>query len=399
MILTDSNILHCRRLRRGTATIACALTIMAMRMPAAAGAEAGIDPERRLAGFRDGIKHYRDKSGREDYVRHREDQFHEIADNLLRYQRTNGGWPSNIDPLRVLSEEELHQLDVERALEDTSLDNHASYPNTEYLAWVYTETRDRRHQEAAIRGLGFLLTSQYPHGGWPHSWPSRRDYRPHVTIVDGVMVGVLQTMHRAADREEPFQWISPELAGRARESADRGDRCLLDLQMKRAGVRTGWASQYDERTLQPCQGRSYELPALISSETVGVLQYLMSFDAPNDETRTAIECGAQWLEVSTIHGLRIERIKAETVRFENHTSRDDVVAIEDPNARPLWARFYDLETNVPVLANRDGQRVTKLAEIERERRTGYSWYGQYAREFLEKGYPAWLARHGPAGRP
>jgi PelA/Pel-15E family pectate lyase len=364
-----------------------------MHQPLARGADAGSEPGRWLIGFRDGIKHYRDKSGREEYARYGEDQVQQIADNLLRYQRTNGGWPPNFDPLRILSSEELKQLEADRILEDTSLDNHASYPNTEYLAWAFKVTKDSRHQEAAVHGIEFLLKAQYANGSWPHSWPSQRDYRPHVTIVDGVMVGVLQTMHRAADRQEPFQWISPELASRARESVDRGDRCLLNLQVQRGGVRTGWASQYDERTLKPCQGRSYELPALISSETVGVLQYLMSFEKPSNEMRTAIESGARWLKDSPIHGLRIERVKAETVRFENHTSRDDVVAIEDPNAPPLWARFYDLETNAPILANRDGRRVTKLSEIERERRTGYSWYGQYARSFLENDYPAWQKRH------
>jgi len=368
-------------------------TLLAAFGPAIALAEPGRSPERQLSGFRDGIKHYRDKSDRSDYPRFRDDQTVEIADNLLRYQRSNGGWPANFDPLRILSDDELNELESKRGLADTSLDNHASYPNTEYLAWAYATTKEPRYRDASLRGIEFLLKAQYPHGGWPHSWPSKSAYRPHVTLVDGVMVGVLTTVHRVASRAEPFEWVPEDLAGRARESAERGDHCLLELQVRRNGVRTGWASQYDERTLRPTQGRSYELPALISSETVGVLEYLMSIEQPNDETVAAIHAGAKWLEDSKIKGLRIQRIKADTVRYENHTSRDDVVAVDDPDAPPLWARFYDLETNVPVLANRDGKRVTKLSEIERERRTGYSWYGGYAHHFLEKSYPAWLARH------
>ncbi|WP_197453707.1 pectate lyase [Caulifigura coniformis] len=343
------------------------------------------------SGFRDGIKHYRDQSNRTDYARYREEQTREIADNLLLHQRANGGWPPNFDPLRILTPDERRETAEEHWREDTSLDNHASYPNTEFLAWAYSVTRNERHRDAAVRGLEFLLKAQYPHGGWPHSWPNKRDYRPHVTIVDGVMVGVLTTLHRAADRREPFQALPPELAARVGEAVERGDRCLLALQVKRNGVLTGWASQYDEITLKPTQGRSYELPALISSETVGVLEYLMSFDTPTAEMEAAIEGGARWLEESQIRGLRIVRVEAETIRYQNHTSRDDVVAIEDATAPVLWARFYDLETNEPVLANRDGLRVKSLAEVERERRTGYSWYGGYASHFLKTTYPAWRA--------
>jgi PelA/Pel-15E family pectate lyase len=348
--------------------------------------------ERWLAGFRDGIKHYQDKSDRSDYARYREEQTREIAENLVLYQRANGGWPANFDPLRILTDGERRELESERSKEDTSLDNHATYPNVEYLAWASQQTKDVRFQAAAVRGLEFLLKAQYANGGWPHSWPSQRDYRPRVTLIDGVMVGVLKTLHRAAERREPFQWLPAELVERVREAAERGDRCLLGLQVKRGDVLTGWASQYDEHSLKPTQGRSYELPALVSSETVNVLEYLMSFDSPSDEMVAAIQSGARWLEESKIKGLRIERVKAEKVRYQNHTSRDDVVAVDDPNAPPIWARFYDLDTNEPVLANRDGRRVTKLSEIERERRTGYSWYGGYAQRFLETSYPAWRAR-------
>ena len=134
-----------------------------------------------------------------------------------------------------------------------------------------------------------------------------------------------------------------------------------------------WASQYDSVTLEPAQGRAFEPPALVSSESVGVLRYLMRQDNPNAEVRTAIQAGVDWLERSKIAGLRIERVPAETIRYRNHTSRDDLVAIEDPQAAPIWARFYEIDSNRPFMANRDGKKVYRLADVERERRTGYSW--------------------------
>ncbi len=136
-------------------------------------------------------------------------------------------------------------------------------------------------------------------------------------------------------------------------------------------------------------GRSFELPALVSSESVGVLRYLMSIDAPNADVRRAITAGVAWLQRSRIEGLRLERVKAEPVRYQFHTSTDDVVAVEDPAAPPIWARFYEIETNRPFMANRDGTKVFRLEDVTRERRTGYSWYGYYARDLLAKDYPAW----------
>lgn len=56
-----------------------------------------------IDGFSDGVKHYRDKSGREDYPRYDVANVISIGDNLLVWQRSNGGWPANQDPLRILS--------------------------------------------------------------------------------------------------------------------------------------------------------------------------------------------------------------------------------------------------------------------------------------------------------
>lgn len=118
----------------------------------------------------------------------------------------------------------------------------------------------------------------------------------------------------------------------------------------------------------------------------------MALENPGLEVRDAIEAGVAWLERSKVTRLRIDRIPAEPVRFKYHTSRYDLVAVEDPSAGPLWARFYEIETNRPFMANRDGKKVYRLADVERERRTGYSWYGPYAERLLEIDYPAWRKR-------
>jgi Pectic acid lyase len=54
-----------------------------------------------------------------------------------------------------------------------------------------------------------------------------------------------------------------------------------------------------------------------------------------------------------------------------------------------WARFYEIETNTPIFADRDGVKKYDLAKIGYERRNGYAWYGTWPQRLLEKEYPAW----------
>jgi PelA/Pel-15E family pectate lyase len=367
---------------RAIAAVACLLVVRSL----AAAEPISID------GLGDGIRHWKNGSGTDGYPAYEPGQVQEIADNLLRYQRANGGWPKDFDPLRILSEEELKNLAADRGREDTTFDNRATYTVVEYLAAAYKQTGDARYRDAALSGLDFILRAQYANGGWPHSYPSTKGYYPHITIVDDVMVGVLSTLGRVAAGTHPFDFIDEPLRSRATEALARGQRCLLRLQVVVDGQLTAWAPQYDSVTLEPAQGRTFEPPALVSSESVGVLRYLMRLDNPSAEVRTAIQAGVDWLERSKIVGLRIERVPAETIRYRNHTSRDDLVVVEDPQAAPIWARFYEIDTNRPFMANRDGKKVFRLADVERERRTGYSWYGAYATGLLTRENPAWCRK-------
>ena len=164
------------------------------------------------------------------------------------------------------------------------------------------------------------------------------------------------------------------------------------MQIRQNGVRTIWAGQYHHETLEPVGARSFELPGLVCRESVAVVRYLMRIEEPSAEVISAVEGAIAWFRAATIAGLRYETVSAEPVKYAWHTSSTDRRTVADSTAPPLWARFYDLHTNQPFLANRDGQRVGTLAEVERERRTGYDWYGTWPAPLLEWDYPAWQAR-------
>lgn len=346
-----------------------------------------------LDNFRDAVKHWQDQNEK-SYERYAPEQSKQIADNILLYQRSNGGWRENTDPLRILTEAEKETLRSEKSKTDTSLDNRNTYPQTEYLSAAFLLHDDPRYREGATRGLRFILDSQLENGGFTHSPPRPDSYRGHITFMDEVMPGTLTTLRKAAAQEDPFTWLPDELANRSARAVEQGTQLILKLQVKIDGTPTVWAGQYDAETLQPAQARSFELPSLVSWESVPVVEYLMATEDPTPETARAIESAVQWFRESKIEGIRVVRQPVEPIRYRYHTADYNPVVVADPNAPPIWARFYSLEDGSPVFATRDGERVPSLADIPHERRTGYSWYGTWPAKLIERDYPRWRETSG-----
>jgi PelA/Pel-15E family pectate lyase len=138
------------------------------------------------------------------------------------------------------------------------------------------------------------------------------------------------------------------------------------------------------RPNSPAKARSYELPAISGSESVGIVRYLMALDNPDARIIQAVKGAADWLKNSKLVGIAAER-KDDPALPKGY----DRVVVKDPNAPPLWARFYDIETNRPMFVGRDGIVKNSLAEIEYERRNGYSYLGTYATKLLAEEYPTW----------
>ena len=113
----------------------------------------------------------------------------------------------------------------------------------------------------------------------------------------------------------------------------------------------------------------------------------MKIERPDEPTIRAIDAAMAWLIESQIKGLRVEQ-RPDPAGPAGY----DVVATPDPAAPPVWARFYDIQTNRPMFSGRDGVIKATLAEIEIERRTGYNYYGTWPRDVIESQYPAWKVR-------
>jgi PelA/Pel-15E family pectate lyase len=311
-----------------------------------------------------------------------------LARNVLYYQNPDRGWPKNI---------EMTSTTAMRG--SSTIDNDGTTFQIEFLSRVFSATRCAEFGAAATNGIDYLFDGQYDNGGWPQEWPNSDGYHAHITFNDNAMVRVLGLLRKIASRAEPYAYLDESFATRATAAVERGIDCMLGCQVETDGEKTGWCAQHDEVSLEPAQARTYELPSLSGSEAVGIVRFLMSIEEPSDEVRAAIEGAVAWFEAVKLTGVRIE----ETTDTSQPTGEDRVV-VEDPNAPPIWARFYELGTNRPFFSSRcevaecedDPSFMVRysLAEIENERRVGYSWYGSWPQSVLTTDYPAWKARTG-----
>lgn len=312
------------------------------------------------------------------------------TETILLHQRANGGWPKNYDREQPLTDAQRKQLLADKSKTDTGFDNGATHTEVRHIAKLYLQNPAQAYRLACLRGIDFMLRAQYPNGGWPQFHPNAHGYARHITFNDGAMIGVMRTLEDIANTPLDYPFVDEKIRKQCRQAVTRGIQCILECQISVDGRKTAWCAQHDEKTLHPRKARSYELASLSGGESVGVVQFLMSIENPSPELIEAIQGAVAWFDRAKLTGIRQVRKEA------SGTPRGyDKIILHDPDAPPIWARFYEIDTNQPIFCSRDGIPRRKLSEISYERRNGYSWLGDYATDLLAKSYPTWQARWAP----
>ncbi len=316
------------------------------------------------------------------------DEAARIADQLLVYQRDNGGWEKNIDMAAMLTVAERNAIATKHAdISETTIDNRTTYTQVEYLAKVITASLLKpsppanlpKYKEAFNKGFDYLLTYQYENGGFPQYFPLKKGYYTHITFNDDAMVGVIKVLRDVANGGSDFKFVDAERSGKAKQAVEKALALILKLQVVIDGKKTIWAQQYDEVTLKPAWARKFEPPCLSTSESVGVLRFLME-EKPTPEITAAIEAGIEWFKANKLTGIRWERKDGQNS------------VVKDAGAPPLWARFYEIETMKPIFLGRDSVIRYDVSQIEAERRNGYAWYVSNPNDLVDRDYPRWKAK-------
>ena len=348
------------------------------------------------SGFRDSGHHWRKIRNTSYFIQpvpdqpaYSPDQVPQILANILLFQRANGGWPKDYDMLAILTDEQRKAVVATHNHADTSFDNHNVHPQVDYLARAYSIGRDDSLRQACLRGLDFMLAAQLANGGFPQRYPKAKDYEVDITFNDGVTMGILNVLEDIAEGEPQWTWLDDARRKRARDAVARGIECILKCQIRVGDRLTGWCQQHDPVTFAAAPARTFELASICPQDSTEVVQFLMRFPKPSPRIVASVDACVEWLRKVRQSGIRVKKVPAPVEEYLRHTADFDVVVVADPKAPPIWARHYEIGTNRPVFAGRDGIKRYALAEIARERRTGTPWYGRWPSRLINREYPRW----------
>ena len=306
-----------------------------------------------------------------------------IADIVLSFQTPAGGWSKNLDmtqhprapgeqfagdntPMHMDPLDNDKPRDIHWSYVGT-FDNDATTTQLHYLSKVISATdpsQSAAYRKGFLHGLDYLFASQYPNGGWPQVWPLQGGYHDAVTFNDGAMINVLELLKEVAEGATDFRWVPQEMRIAAAASLKRGIECILQAQIAAGGRSTVWCQQHDALTLQPTSARNYEMPSQSGSESADVMMFLMRLPEPDPRTVAAVHAAAAWFEKTSLRDVAYQPV-----------GNDDRQLVRVPGAGPIWARYYMIGTDRPLFGDRDKTIHDDVMDISKERRKGYSWFG------------------------
>lgn len=359
--------------------------------------------------FRDGVNHWYNISDNTnvinpvlDQLKYDDSEYIKIADNIIYFQRDNGGWPKNYDMSAILTPTQIDSVIKTKPLLETTFDNATTYTHTYYLAQVYTVTKNEKYKNACLKGFDFILEAQYLNGGWPQyfplaeSSPLEETYKRHITFNDGAYIGVMNLLQKIIDNDPNLTFVDSNRRKKMTKAYQKGIDCILKMQIENKGKLTAWCQQHDEVTLLPAWARSFEPPSICNAESSEIVLFLMDIDNPDKKIIKSVQSAVKWFADSKIYNTRLETFSAPEIdsRYKYDNVSIDRRVVTDPAAPPIWTRYYELVTEKPLFCDRNSKYLYSLAEVSRERRTGYVWYTYNPEKVLEK-YFEWQKKWAP----
>ena len=286
------------------------------------------------------------------------DEARAIADSCIRFQvKGEGGWQKGMG--------NVHKGDWAHS----TLDNNATVSQIRFLMRVYSQTGERAYFDCAMRGIDCLFDMQYDNGGWMQVLNADGTYHAHIALNDNAYLNALAIMKDISMGSGEFSDMDEDYRNRAATSFEMGLRCLLNLQIPNAI----WCQQYDEETLEPTTGRSYELPALCTRESVDIVLFLYEYAQENpdrEDVGAAVNSAINWFGDKAISNTSWVELNGIMTLAENEDSA-------------TWARFYEIDTGQPVFFMRDSSTHYDVEELSAEDRNRYEWYGNWGEKVLK----------------
>ena len=267
-----------------------------------------------------------------------------------------------------------------------TFDSNANNAAMTGLAKIYNATKDPKYSAAFLKGLDYIFDSQFPNGGWPQNYPLVGWYHDEVTYNDDAMTNVVGLLRDIATNQPDYSFVDEVHRAKAKTAMEAGLTCILKTQVKQNGKLTAWCAQHDPITLEAAPARKFEVASLSGWESANVVRFLMSIEPPSPEVKTAVEGALTWFKASKINGF-------EVVSSLNAVGGRVFALKANPEAGPLWARFYELSTNRPVFVTREATVFYNLSDLDQSGpNKGYNWYVNAPQKMVENEYPKWEAK-------
>jgi len=309
-----------------------------------------------------------------------------LADNIVSWQMPHGGFYKLPAKYAAPWDGKAPRSGwLGNGVELGTIDNDGTVNEILVLADVYARTGNAAYRDSARRAMDFLLTMQYPSGGFPQVYPSRgaSSYSNHVTFNDNAMVRVLLLLDRAARREAPLvgDLFTPEQHARFQPALAQAVDFILRAQIVQDGVKTVWCAQHDPVSYAPVTGRSFELPSKSGAESALITQFLMT-RPQTPQVAAAVKAALAWY--------RRDAVQVKDTAFDPRNTRALGVSpfVRSPG-NTVWYRFYDLATDTGFFSGRlptdkppGVGKQYDIMKVGAESRYTYQWGGSYGTPLL-----------------
>jgi PelA/Pel-15E family pectate lyase len=314
------------------------------------------------------------------------DEASRLADAIVSFQTPSGGWSKHTGYAkgpRRLGMQWTSQNDPGKPPHyQATFDNAATVREIEFLATIWEATKRDDCRDAALRGLDFILDSQYPNGGWPQVYPLEGGYHDSITFNDDAMTNVLELLQAAIGDDSKYAFIDDVRRRRLTQSFGRGVACVVAAQVPVNGRATVWCAQHDPLTLEPTQARAFEPASLSGVESAHLIEFLMRIPNPSPDVIASIEAGLVWLDAVRVEGLAKVKENGRTIYVADESSAD-----------VYWARFYDLATGRPMFPGKDGIVYQSFEEMAAaNKKLGYDYYSTQPGSIVRNGQKKWRKR-------
>lgn len=331
-----------------------------------------------------------------------------VADLIVALQNEDGGFqvlPDNYE----MSQKETGLGSMKDV---SSVYNGATTSELKYLAKYITANKpeDSKYQDAFVKGIKYLLTTQHGNGGWSMNPGSGSGFNDNIEVGNNAMTEVLTLLSDIAIlNNQDYVFARKAMnVDEIKSAVEKGNDFIVKSQISNNNKKSGWATQYD-KSGNVTMGHTYERESVSSYTTKDVIDYLMTIHNPSQDIKDAVESAYSWLK-----DVKIADKEQEVVKDTSMNNGFDVYLVDgsgtwasnyvydkaNDSYRPLYSdvdptRADQKYVNVYDLYNLDGNsvgnnKINNKDLILYSTRTTVSYYdNNLADELIATGYDEW----------